>query len=360
MTQTLAFEPPPLDGFLAWNESSTSGEAIRAALEAARGSSGAVGDLLREAAQVVITGAGSSYYLAGAAAAVGREVTGRLVTAAPLSEVLLRPSGVVLDVPTSMVPVIVISRSGTTSEAVSVVRQMRERGHPTIAVTCRAESPLARAADLTLVSPAGDEGAIVMTRSFASMLALLLRVLAPLGTQTGLAADLDRSPAFWSEAMAAALTGRRLGLTSWSRIVILGGGANFWLATEWGLKLTETSQVATNAYEPFEFRHGPISVCEPGVLVVGLLGGPGTEDERRVIAEAARLGASTWVIGQDADDLRDGSGETSLIGSGLHPHARLPLLAHPSHALALTLAVTRGRDPDAPRHLGQVVIIDGD
>ena len=48
----------------------------------------------------------------------------------------------------------------------------------------------------------------------------------------------------------------------------------------------------------------------------------------------------------------------SLIGPGLHPSARLPLLVHPAHALALNLALTRDRDPDAPRHLGQVVILD--
>ena len=51
-------------------------------------------------------------------------------------------------------------------------------------------------------------------------------------------------------------------------------------------------------------------------------------------------------------------GQVSLIGGGLHALARLPLLVHPAHALALSLALTRGRDPDAPRHLGQVVILE--
>ena len=50
-------------------------------------------------------------------------------------------------------------------------------------------------------------------------------------------------------------------------------------------------------------------------------------------------------------------GRVSLIGGGLEPAARLPLLLHPGHALALELALARGRDPDAPRHLGQVVIL---
>jgi len=76
------------------------------------------------------------------------------------------------------------------------------------------------------------------------------------------------------------------------------------------------------------------------------------------VTEAARFGAATWVLARDEDEARDASGTVSLIGGGLHPLARLPLLLRPVHALALSLALTRGCDPDAPRHLGQVVIID--
>jgi glucosamine--fructose-6-phosphate aminotransferase (isomerizing) len=275
-----------------------------------------------------------------------------------VSEILLRPDGILVGGHPASEPVVVISRSGSTSEAVAVAGRARELGHPTIAVTCRSGSPLAGATDVTLVSPAGDEEAIVMTRSFASMLALLIGVVAGAARDDGLAADLARAAGCWSDASAAAEVGRRFGATGWSRVVILGGGAAFGIAMEWGLKLTETSQVATSAYEPLEFRHGPISVCEPGVLVVGLIGGAGAAEELRVVAEAARFGAETWVLARDGEEARDAPGTVSLIGGGLRPAARLPLLVHPAHALALTLAITRGRDPDAPRHLGQVVIID--
>lgn len=347
-----------LDHLLTWREASTSGEAIAAAVEAARSAPTAARRILDGATRVVLTGAGSSYYLALAAAAVARETTHRAFAAAPLSEILLRPSGVLVGGHPATEPVVVISRSGSTSEAVAVADRVRELGHPTIAVTCRAGSPLAGRTDVTLVSPAGDEEAIVMTRSFASMLALLIGVMAGAGGDDSLEADLGRVAGCWSEAVAAAATGRRLGETDWGRVVVLGGGAAFGIAAEWGLKLTETSQVATSTYEPLEFRHGPISVCEPGTLVVGLVGGAGAAEEVRVVEEAARFGAETWVLARDAEEARGAPGTVSLIGGGLHPSARLPLLLHPAHALALSLALTRGCDPDAPRHLGQVVIID--
>jgi glucosamine--fructose-6-phosphate aminotransferase (isomerizing) len=367
------------DDLVTWRESSTSGAAIVAALEAGGSSLAAARVVIESAERIVITGAGSSYYLAQVAAAVGRAALGRAVIAAPLSELILRPEGVLAasrshDEPlvassARPEPVVVISRSGSTSEAVTVADRMRAAGHPTVAVTCRADSPLAGITDVTLVSPAGDEAAIVMTRSFASMLAILLQVVAGAADDGALAADLGRLGGRWSESGAAAALGRRLGTTDWSRIVLLGGGPSMGIALEWALKLTETSQVATNAFEPLEFRHGPISVCEPGVLVVGFVGGHGAADEVAVVEEAARLGATTWLIARDADEARGAAGNAgpiadtspignvSLIGGGLHPAARLPLLLHPGHALALSLALTRGRDPDAPRHLGQVVIL---
>lgn len=342
------------EDLLTWRESSTSGEAIRAALVAAADGAGVrAGDLLAAADRIVVTGAGSSYYLAQAAASVAQLVLRRPVIAAPLSELLLRPDGVVV----GDEPIVVISRSGATSEAVSVAARMRAAGHQTIALTCRAGSPLAKTADVTLVAAAGDEAAIVMTRSFASMLALIESVAAMAAADEVLVRDLDQIPERFGEAAAAAALGRRLGMTDWSRIVILGGGPSFGIAAEWGLKLTETSQVATLAYQPFEFRHGPISVCEPGMLVIGLVGGPGAAEEAAVVAEAARLGASTWLVARTAEEARAVSGDVSLIGGGLDPWARLPLLAHPAHALACSLALTRGLDPDVPRHLDQVVIL---
>ncbi len=350
------------EDLLTWRESSTSGEAIAAALDAAGRAPAAARDVLAAADSIVVTGAGSSYYLAQVVAAAARAVMRRPVLAAPLSELILRPEGVLAMASrggraAGYEPVVIISRSGSTSEAVSVAERMRAAGHPTVAVTCRAGSPLAVLADVTLVSPAGDEEAIVMTRSFASMLALLLWVVAIVGGNDRLVADLARLPDRWDEAAAAAGVGRRLGATDWSRIVILGGGPALGIAAEWGLKLTETSQVPTSAYEPLEFRHGPISVCEPGMLVVGLIGGAGAAEEAAVVEEAARLGAATWLIARDEDEARGATGEVSLIGGGLDPSARLPLLLHPAHALALGLALTRGCDPDAPRHLGQVVIL---
>ena len=336
----------------AWQEASTGGIAVAAALAVARSAPQALVDQLAAATQIVVTGAGSSLYIAQVAVAAMRSRSGLPALAVPLSEVLLRPEGVLASGDLARQPLVVVSRSGSTTEALDVVRAAKARSQPTIAVTCRPGSPMAALADATLAVPEGDETAIVMTRSFVAQVSLLLGLVARVDAHvraetTRFLADLEAVPARWTELGPHVERALELAMADPSRVVVLGGGAAFGLANEAVLKLTETSQVPAAAFHPLEFRHGPISVCEPGVLVVGILGGSAEAAERRVIEESAALGASTWMLGPDGP------------GGDLDEIARLPLVLHVLQALALGVAVRRGRDPESPRHLGQVVVIDG-
>jgi len=332
----------------AWREASGGGQAIVAALEVARAAPQSLLDRLDGAARVVITGAGSSLYIAQVAASSMRLHASLAAEAHPLSEVLLRPDAVFAGAALADQPVIVVSRSGSTTEALEVLKAARARGQYTVAVTCRPDAPMAGLADLTLAVPEGDERSVVMTRSFASQAALLMRLGARLADDDGFAADLDAVPSAWGSLAPWLEQAFELAAGDPSRLVVLGGGAAFGLANEAVLKATETGQVPASAFHPFEFRHGPISVCEPGMLVVGILGGSSEADERRVLDESAALGATTWALGSDGP------------GADLDECARLPLVLHVLQALAFGIAVRRGRDPESPRHLGQVVVLEDD
>lgn len=332
-----------LQALTPWQEASTGGDAIAAALDAARVAPEEMLVRLAEAQRIIVTGAGSSYYIALIAAAGLREMSRLPAVAVPLSELLLRPAGVLAAAPPAAQPVIVISRSGTTSEAVMVARRMAAAGHPTWSVTGHPDSPMALASQRVLVSPLAAERSIVMTRSFGSMSALLLRLAARMAPDGGFARDLDALPGAWGSTAAGVERAIELAAANPSRVVVIGGGAATGLGMEAVLKLTETSQVPANHWEPYEFRHGPKSVCEPGMLVVGILGGETADAEGRVLAEAAALGATTWALGPGDP------------GADLGAIARLPLQLHPLQALALAVALRRGLDPETPRHLTQVV-----
>ena len=197
-----------------------------------------------------------------------------------------------------------------------------------------------------------------MTRSFASMLALLLGVVAIVGGDERLAADLGR---------AAGSLGR-------------GGGGRRRRAPARGDRLEPDRRPRRRTGVRDRCGVGPqADRDEPGPDERLRAARVPPRPDLRVRAGHARRrarrrrrarprrsrssrrpagsGPTTWLIARDEDEARGATGEVSLIGGGLHPSARLPLLLHPGHALALALALTRGCDPDAPRHLGQVVIL---
>jgi glucosamine--fructose-6-phosphate aminotransferase (isomerizing) len=330
---------------LAWGEATAGKDAIAAALAVARGAPDDLIEVVASGRRVVLSGAGSSYYICQVAASAMRQVAGIPAIAVPLSDLLLRPDDVLL-ADGQPDPVFLVSRSGSTTEAVEAMESLRRHGRYTVAVTARPASPLTELASATLSVAEADEEAIVMTRSVAALTTLLMRLAARVAGHP-LGEALDQLPDRWHETAVHVSEAFELAAAAPSRVVVLGGGAAYGLANEAVLKLTETSRVPAAAYHPLEFRHGPISVCEPGMLVVGLLGGQAAAAERRVLDECRRLGATTWILGPD--------GPAADLGE----IAQLPLVLHPLQALALGVAVGRGRDPDSPRHLGQVVVIEG-
>ncbi len=334
-----------VEATLPWREASAGGLAIAAATAVARNAPADTVDRLAFAKRIVITGAGSSLYVAQMAALAIRSYCRLPAEAVPLSEVLLRPRPTFAAEELTNQPVVVISRSGETTEVLEVIRAAKARGQHTIAITTRPASTMARLADETLAVPEAEDEAIVMTRSVGAMSTLLMRLGTRLG-DPGFARDLDALPSHWAETEPFVERAFELAAADPSRVVVLGGGPAFGLANEAVLKLTETSQVPASAFHPLEFRHGPISVCEPGVLVVGIVGGETEAAERRVVDECAALGASTWVLGSDGP------------GARLGPIARLPLVLYALQALAFGIAAAHGRDIERPRHLGQVVVIE--
>jgi glutamine---fructose-6-phosphate transaminase (isomerizing) len=299
-------------------------------------------------------GSGTSFYLAQAAAHVLQERTGRPATAVPASEVFLSPASTV----PSGDPLVafVISRSGSTSEAVLAAEHLHDRAH-VVALSCRPDTELAAHAHLTIEIPEADERSVVMTRSFTSMLVALGWIAATLAGDGDALAELERLPALARAGMHdAEAFGERLGDdTGLDAFVYLGLGPNHGLAQEATLKLKEMTQVPCEAYSPLEFRHGPISIIEPGSAVVVL----GATREERYLPdlerELARHGAHVARISPHASEA---AATSLLLPDGLSDIARGPLYMPAVQLLAYHRARALGLNPDEPRNLDQVVVLD--
>ncbi|WRZ94552.1 sugar isomerase [Streptomyces sp. NBC_01007] len=257
--------------------------------------------------RVAIVGCGTSFFMAQAAAAL-REQSGQGETDAFAASEF--PAGRSYD------RVVALTRSGTTTEVLELLRRLR--GHTrTTAVTADPHTPVMGSADDVVVLGFADERSVVQTR-FATTALTLLRA------HLGLHGD-----AVVADARTALDTPLPEGLVDCAQFTFLGRGWTVGLANEAGLKMREASLAWTEAYPAMEYRHGPISITTHGTATWMFGEAPGG------LAEQVRGTGGLWVDG------------------GLDPLAELVR----AQRLAVAVAAARGLDPDRPRHLTRSVIL---
>lgn len=306
----------------------------------------------------LFVGCGSSYYLAMAAAASWTALTGMPARAVPASEVLLFPS---LAIPsdTGFQPVL-ISRSGHTSEILSVAERLRPEGIPIMAVTCAPGQPLERMAAAALCLPDADEKSTVMTRSFSSMLVGIQFLAAKAGKKHEFLESLESLPKRAQSALDTMLPAVETFVEGgdFADYVFLGQGPNYGLACEGALKVQEMSCSYSQAFHTMEFRHGPKSIVEPRTLITFLLSHAGSEAEIDVLEEVKSLGGSTLVVVNEADRRVRGAADLLIeLRTGPDDYSCLAARAVPGQLLGLFTGLKKGLDPDHPRHLSRVVTL---
>jgi len=274
--------------------------------EAALLADGLAGLLPASGERVAVAGCGTSWFMAQAYAAAREEAGQGETDAFAASEM---PAGRRYD------RVLVLCRSGTTTEIVQLLDRLRGRA-PTVAITAVAGTPVAQAADAVIELAFADEESVVQTRFATTELALLR---AHLGFDPGPAA------AAAEQVLAAPVPPSLLAARQFT---FLGTGWTYGLANEAALKLREAAGMWTEAYPAMEYRHGPVSVT--GQESVVWLFGPPPDG---LAAEIAAAGGTAWFGGDPLAEL-----------------VRVQMLA-------VGLARARGLDPDRPRNLTRSVIL---
>ncbi|HXM97352.1 MAG TPA: SIS domain-containing protein [Candidatus Dormibacteraeota bacterium] len=304
-------------------------------------------------------GCGTSYYLAEAAACTWTMVTGQRARALPASEVLLFRESSYLK-PDGLQSVI-ISRSGTTSEAVRAARLLsQELRVPTIAITCAADSALERACDQTIRISAADEKSIVMTRSFTTMLMALQHLAARAAKQedfleSQLAVTTHFAPQISSlcQRVEAFVENR-----AFEDFIFLGQGPFHAIAREAALKVMEMSCSYSQVFHTLEFRHGPKAVVSSRTCLTFFLSETAMDAESELLAEMKELGGSIIAICNRATDaVRRSSDFVFELGfNGVELATLLPCIV-PLQLLGFFTALGKNLNPDEPKNLSRVVIL---
>jgi len=305
-------------------------------------------------------GCGTSYYLAEAAAASWTLLTGQRARALPASEPLLFPDRTLRNA--DHLQSVVISRSGSTSEAVRVANLFsREFRIPTLAITCTDDSPLERACDATIRLSTANEKSMVMTCSFTSMLLALQHLADRKSPHHKLTASL--------QAMAAQFAGQIQSICdrvesfvdqcSFADYVFLAQGPFYCIAREASLKVMEMSSSYSQFFHALEFRHGPKAIVSADTALTFFLSESGFQSECEVLSEMKELGGTTIAVCNRANDRIRRSSD--LLIELQFDGPQLALLAPfvvPSQLLGCFTGIKKKLDPDNPRNLSRVVILD--
>ena len=312
------------------------------------------------AGEWLFVGCGSSYYIALSSAAAWSEITGMRARAIPASELLLFPDLVLAG--SRDLAAVVISRSGRTSEAVRAAQLLeREKNIRVLAVTGTPGQPLEQIATATLPMLPCEEQSTVMTRSFTSMLLGLQYLAACQADDSKLLKSLSQLPGLAQQAMNGLHSRVRdfAGAGRFADYVCLGQGPFYGLACETALKVTEMSVSYAQSFHTLEFRHGPKSIVGPETLVIFLLSEQGYDAECEVLQEVKHLGGTTLAVANRADGrARVASDLLIEFDFELPELARLAPYIFAGQLTGLYTGLKKGLDPDNPRHLSRVVVLD--
>lgn len=301
---------------------------------------------------VIVTGCGSTYYLALTAARLLRRSSVNAI-ACPASELLLHSESICI--PSQRHLLLSVSRSGLTSETTRAQQHFKAKAQgPALAVTCDSGSPLASASDLAIAIDAAQEESVAQTRSFSSMAVALQQLVAAVAGHDHSASR--QLPAFCRQLLERyGDLARSLGENSAiKKFFFLGSGALYGIACEAMLKMKEMSLSYSEAYHTLEFRHGPMSMAGADSLVIGLISPKAARQEIRLLHEMAAMGSRVLAIGSAPSQFPNQVKLPAELPAWCAPVLYLPVL----QLLAYHRAIFNGCDPDQPKRLSAVVSLE--
>ena len=308
--------------------------------------------------EFIFVGCGSSFYLALAAASTWSTLTGTAARAVPASEILLFPKTL-----PEHAQYVLISRSGHTSEIIQAAEHLKKRSKaPLLAITCGADTPLATLAAHTITLRPADEKSTVMTRSFTSML-ITLQALA--ATRAGNREFLAALHTLAKESTAILEPAQQIIRSlaksrDFADYIFLGQGPFFGIAQEAMLKVKEMSCSYGQCFHTLEFRHGPKAIVSNETLLTFFLSESGFDSELAVLEEMKDLGGIILaVVNQSTPAVRKSSHYVVELGLSVPEFARPAAAVIPGQLLGFYTGIRKSLDPDNPRNLSRVVMLEG-
>jgi glutamine---fructose-6-phosphate transaminase (isomerizing) len=256
--------------------------------------------------------------------------------------------------------VIPISQSGESIDVIEpTTKAKKERGAQIASIVNVLGSTLYRLSDNNFLLEAGPEKAVVATKSFSAMIAVIFLIAYTLANRTKEAQQLlvkaaDNTAKILEDDYIKKVKTVTDVLKHKEHIYIIGRGLSYAAALEATLKIKEATYIHSEAFPGGELKHGVIALIEKGTPCIVFAPNDETYDE--IVSNAQEIKARGGLIigiGPKNNDVFD----EFLPTDDIEEATILPQVAI-SHLLGYYLALARGlKDPDKPRNLAKSVTV---
>ena len=262
-----------------------------------------------------------------------------------------------------------LTQSGETADTLAALREVKRKGHPTLAICNVVGSTIANEADGGIYLHAGPEIGVASTKAFTSqcvvlaLLALHFGRLRHMSFEQGLEFidHLESLPELVTQALESSESIRHIAekYCDSNTFLYLGRQYNFPIALEGALKLKEISYIHAEGYPAAEMKHGPIALVDAFTPSIFLIPQGNVYEKVVVNLEEIKARGGPVIAVVTAGDSRIKELADDIIEIPEAPEFLQPIItAIPLQLLAYHIAVLRGCDVDKPRNLAKSVTVE--
>ncbi|MDO4460634.1 MAG: glutamine--fructose-6-phosphate transaminase (isomerizing) [Clostridia bacterium] len=266
--------------------------------------------------------------------------------------------------------VLITSQSGETADTLAALREAKKHGSHVISIVNVVGSTIANESDDVIYTWAGPEISVASTKAYSTQLAVMYMIAIYLADLKGAIsaedydkymADLQALPEKIEETLRETEKIQYFASKSFNAndMYFIGRNVDYAVSLEASLKLKEISYIHSEAYTGGELKHGPISLIEPGTLVIAFASyGKLFDKMLSNIKEVKARGAV--VLGVTTQGRTEIESETDFdfyvpeVSDFMLPSVEVV----PFQLFAYYVAAMRGCDIDKPRNLAKSVTVE--
>ncbi|MCY1713367.1 SIS domain-containing protein [Caproiciproducens galactitolivorans] len=254
--------------------------------------------------------------------------------------------------------VLVLSRSGMTTEIVRAVEYMKKTANvKVVSITMKENSALEGLSDLTVVLPWAYDNSVCQTRSVTNLYAASLLINAicygdgelKAAVKTVIDQNRDHMEKYRSEL-------ETIGKKDFTDVVVLADGVLCGIAEEGALAFTEISLISGKYFPMLDYRHGPKVLNNARTLTIFAVQPNESTYQRDMIDDVKKHNGTVVTFGSEPTNVYGSDLHISVSGINRFEAYGIPFI-YTMQMIALTKALATGINPDAPTGLNAYITL---